>query len=145
MAPENQTWPPPPQQPLGYTPDPNTAPTRHGCFTAWLVVALIAQVLTLFVNSLGYNLVHRGMPSFTPLIAGLLVLGGLLHITCIVALFQWRRWGFYGIVIITVLVCVLNIKAGVGTGGSLSGLVGLAVLYGVLNIGGQYSAWRHLK
>lgn len=146
MTPENQSWPPPPQQPFGsYAPDPNAIPPRHGCFTAWLIVALIAQVLTLLLNSLGYNLIHRGLPSFTPLIAGLLVLGGLLHIACIVALFQWRRWGFYGIVVITVLICVLNIMVGVSIGGSLSSLVGVGILYGVLNIGGPNSAWRHLK
>ena len=139
-------WPPP----IGSPPDAyNTQlagpPVRHGCLTAWLVFALIAQTLTIGINSLGYPFVHRTLPAFTPLAAGLLVLAGLGSIVCIVALFRWQRWGFYGIAIITVLVGVLNLSLGINPGRVLPGLLGIGILYWVLNMGGSRSAWRTMK
>ena len=139
-------WPPP----IGSPSDPyNTQlagpPVRHGCLTAWLIFGLIAQTATVGIYSLGYSFVHRTLPGFTPLAAGLLVLAGLGSIACLIGLFQWRRWGFYGIVVITILVCLVNFSLGIGLGRALPGLLGIGILYWVLNMGGSRSAWRNMK
>ncbi len=139
-------WPPP----IGSPPDAyNTQaaglPARHGCLTAWLVFGLIAQTATVGIYSLGYPFVHRTLPGFTPLAAGLLVLAGLGSIVCLTALFQWRRWGFYGMAVITILVGAVNLSLGISPGRVLPGLLGIGILYWVLNMGGSRSAWRNMK
>ena len=146
MPNDDQSWPPPPtnyQDPSGGSGAP-FLPVRHGCLTAWLIFALIAHSITILIYSLMYQTIHLRMPSVTPLVAGLLVAGGVASITCVLALFQWRRWGFYGIAVITTLVFGLNLTIGVGAARSLSGLLGIALLYWVLKMGGQNSAWRFL-
>lgn len=139
-------WPPPiASPPDAYNAQAAGPPVRHGCLTTWLVFALIAQTLTIGINSLGYSFIHRALPTLTPLMAGLFVLASLGSIVCLIALFRWHRWGFYGLAAITVLVGVLNLSLGISSGRVLPGLVGIGILYWVLNMGGSRSAWRTMK
>lgn len=144
-------WPPPPATPN----DPNgsnesrfteiTEPRRNGCLTSWLVFALAAHAVTIALYSLAYPQMHAGTPTITPGVARMLIAAGIASIVCILALFRWRRWGFYGIVTITALTFFLNVSLGVGFGGALGGLIGIVLLYWVLHLGGQQSAWRSMK
>ncbi len=63
---------------------------------------------------------------------------------CVIFLFRWKKWAFYGSALVGVGVMVLTLIAN----GSLSGVLALVlpgVLYGVLQIGGENSGWRRLK
>jgi hypothetical protein len=69
----------------------------------------------------------------------------IANLVFIMALCKWRKWGFYGSLILAVVIFVLNLTNGIGIACSALGLVGLVILFGVLNIGGDRKAWLHLK
>jgi hypothetical protein len=58
---------------------------------------------------------------------------------------MWKKWAFYGFAVTTVLALGVNLSVGLGIGRSLIGLVGIAVLYGVLQIGEQKKGWNQLE
>ncbi len=149
MSNETPSWPPPPSnfggQPTGPGMYGDGTPPRQGCLTAWLVLIIVANAFVIGIYSLGYAFIHKALPSFSPAIAGVFIVAGIVAIASALALFQWKRWGFYGIIGVTAVSFVLNLVTGVGIGRALGGLVGVAILYAVLNMGGMNSAWRHLK
>ncbi|HEV7642948.1 MAG TPA: hypothetical protein VGO50_03320 [Pyrinomonadaceae bacterium] len=73
------------------------------------------------------------------------VLMALLNVVFLVAIFKWKKWGFYGFAVATIVSCALNFYAGVGVALSLIGLVGIAILFGVLQIGGKKKGWGQLE
>jgi hypothetical protein len=73
----------------------------------------------------------------------LVLLFAVADIIFVVALFRWQRWGFYGYVVTNVIVAALGLSFGYGK--SILGLVGIAILYLALNIGGDRKAWPRLK
>ena len=148
MPDENQNLPQPSYQSYQFPvepPESDGLPPRHGCLTAWLAVSLALHGFGVLLNCFAYPLIHRALPGFTPLVAGLLAAAGLGSVVCVAALFRWKRWGFYGLIVITLLSFVVNVAAGVSPARALAGLLGIGVLYWVLNMGGRESAWQFLE
>lgn len=117
---------------------------RHGAVTAVLIVFIVFAALSLLFNlSLGSTIEesYPDAPTWAPF---MLVLLNILMIVCLVAVFRWKRWGFYVYVGVVVATFFLNLAIGLSLGSALFGFVGLAILYGVLQIGGQNSAWSQL-
>ena len=79
------------------------------------------------------------------LLTVVLVLCALANIACAVALLRFMKWGFYGFVVTAVIALFVNLAIGLGVGQVAFGLVGVAILYGVLNIGGPEKAWPRLR
>jgi hypothetical protein len=77
-------------------------------------------------------------------LTGIFTFCAAANIIFVIALFRWRRWGFYGFVIVTGLAIGTNIYAGLGTALSLLGILRVAFLYWVLNMGGGNKAWTRL-
>ena len=100
-------------------------PKRHWCFSAWLILALIG---ILFAAWLTVSVIYP-----------------FLYVVMIAALYKWRRWGFYGWVVLTTVAFIFNLSDGVGFLRSAPALVSVAILYGVLQIGGDRKAWIYLK
>ena len=132
---------------------------RHGCLTAYLIFALIMNLVTVFrffsvsLHS-GQNLqqlptwafpAQNPLPFWASLLAATSV---VFHLVCLIALFRWRKWGFYGILMsfvlnFTLLAVFANIIIPVM--GAVFGSLGVATLYGVLQIGGDKSGWTQLE
>ncbi len=74
-----------------------------------------------------------------------IVLCAVANIVFALALLRFMKWGFYGFVVTSVVALVVNMSMGLGLFRSLLGLVGIAILYGVLNIGQTNKAWPRLK
>ena len=119
---------------------------RHGCVTAWLIIMIIlnsfiAIMYLLFGHVIAQNLPHDVS---TPLIM-LLGLAGLGNVVFAVMLLKWKKLGFYGFVVSSLIIFIINLSIGLGILQSLLGLIGIAVLYGVLQIkGGDRAAWNNL-
>lgn len=62
-----------------------------------------------------------------------------------IALFKWKKWGFWGFAVSGFAILVVGIAGGYGIGNSLPGLIGLAVLYSVLHIGKENKGWPQLE
>jgi hypothetical protein len=106
------------------TPETSSPPKRHWCFTTWLILAFIANI---------YLATRLGL------------IFGAVNIIFIFALYQWQKWGFYGLFIIATVMLILGLTNGVAFWKASSGLVAVMILYGVLNMGGDKKAWPHLK
>lgn len=118
---------------------------RHGCLTAWLVVVIAGNAVVALVNLLERDVIRQQLPNAPGWAFPVLAILGVVNIICAVALFQWKKWGFYGICATTTAGLLINLSIGVGIGPSLTGLIGIALLYGVLQIGGDRKAWPQLE
>ena len=56
-----------------------------------------------------------------------------------------EEMGIHWVCFISIVALVLNLYAGVGMGQSIVGLIGVAILFGVLHIGGDKKAWPQLE
>jgi len=118
---------------------------RHGCLTAFLVLIVIANSASALGYFLAGDVIQRSVPGIPGWL--ILVLGGLslFNLVCAMALFYWRRWGFWGFVVSSAIALGINLYFGIGLVRSLSGLLGLAILYAVLQIGGENKGWSQLE
>jgi len=116
---------------------------RHGCLTAWLVFMIIVNSGTALYYLASGQSVRQLNPAMPDWALPVLILGCVLNVVFAVALFQWKKWGFYGFVCVAVVAMMVNFASGLGPF-ALTGLVGIAVLYAVLRIGGERNAWDNL-
>jgi hypothetical protein len=128
------------------TPVPETKKTkkRHGCLTTWLVLTIIFNVIftVLYLAGAGVSKSLRGSPTWA---IPVLVLLLIFEIVCTLALFSWKKWGFWGFCAVNVIGIVVDIGLGISIVWPLVAvLVNIAVLYGVLNIGQDNKGWPQL-
>jgi hypothetical protein len=118
---------------------------RHGCLTAWLVLVIVINTLVALVYLFGSSAVASALPSSRSWVIPVLAVLAVANVAFAVALFLWKRWGFYGFVATSIVAFALNIALGVNVAQALFGLAGVAVLYGVLQIGSQNKGWPQLE
>ena len=111
--------------------------TRHGCLTVWLVGMIVANAAV----SVAY-LTMANPIGLSPTVQALLAAAAAANVLFGIALFRWRRWGFWGFVGVSAGVFIVNISI-LTPVAALSGLVGVALLYGVLRLGDP-SGWDQL-
>ncbi len=56
-----------------------------------------------------------------------------------------KKWGYWGFAVSSIVAFSVNLASGLGVGQSLLGLLGLALLYGVLQIGKENAGWSQLE
>jgi hypothetical protein len=106
---------------------------------------IIANAATAIMTPLATEGMRQAGLSISPLMIGALVVCAVVNIACAIALLRWKKWGFYGMVGTAAIALIINIAAGLGVGRSLVGLIGIGILYWVLNMGGEKKAWPRLK
>lgn len=122
-------------------------PQRHGCVTAWLVLIIAANSLAALVYFFATDLVTRNLPhevstTMIMLLGGL----GIANVVFAFLLLRWKKIGFWGFAISAVATLAINLSIGLGIGQSLFGLVGVVVLFGILQIKqGNASTWQNLE
>ena len=67
------------------------------------------------------------------------------NIVCAVALFQWKKWAFWGFVASAVITFAINLEIGLGVGQAVLGLIGIVILYWVLQMGKEKKGWAQLE
>lgn len=117
---------------------------RHGCLTAFLIVMIVLNSITALAYLVGSQAIQQALPGIPAW--ALIVLGvvAVFNLVCAIALFNWKKWGFWGFIISSIVTLVINLNIGLGVAQSLSGLIGVAVLYGVLQIGKENKGWPQL-
>lgn len=118
---------------------------RHGCLTAYLIFMIVVNAITAIVTPLFTGAIQETIPGFPVWVSWVMAAGALLNIVFAVALLKWRKWGFFGFCAISAVAFMLNLYAGLGIGQSIFGLLGLAILYAVLQIGGEEKGWDQLE
>jgi len=118
---------------------------RHGCLTSWLVFMVLANSITSLVYLFARQVIKQAVPEIHDWAFFVLAIVGIFNIICTVALFNWKKWGFWGFLGSSVTTLVVNLSIGVGILQSFSGLIGIVILYGVLNIGETNKGWTQLE
>ncbi|HJN72840.1 MAG TPA: hypothetical protein QGF58_02800 [Myxococcota bacterium] len=118
--------------------------TRHGCLTAYLIIMMVMNS----AMSLAYLAAGDFFLEFMPGAPGwsmpvLAVMGGI-NLACAIALWSWKKWGFYGFCGSAAITLVINLSIGIDPGQSIAGLAGVIVLYFVLQTG-EPKAWTLLE
>jgi hypothetical protein len=106
-----------------------------------VVLNALTAVLYLFFSAFILGTLPQ-TPSWALPVLGV---GALLNVACAVALFQWKKWGFYGFVVTSIAAFTVNLMIGLNPLQAIFGLLGLAILYGVLQIGGEKKGWTQLE
>jgi hypothetical protein len=112
-------------------------------FLWWLVAAnAIAAILAPFLL---VSIRRQSTPDFPEWAGWPFALLSALGAACAVALLSTKKWGFYGYALTAAGIFALNVYAGVGPVASAVGLIGTAILFAVLHIGGENKAWSRLR
>lgn len=116
---------------------------RHGCLTVWLVLIIIFNIITIIIA------VPKGSPVAPDILLGwqtlIVIIFNLFNIVCAIALFMWKKWGFWGFCASSVITFIVNIALGELIIVSLIGMtIELFILYLVLNIGKDNKGWPQL-
>ena len=117
---------------------------RHGCLTAYLIFMLLANSVTALMLLFGGAGIREQMVDMPPWAFPVLGAFGLLNLVCVIAILKWKRWGFWGFCFSALVVFILNTILGLPGSQSLGGLIGVAILFGVLQIGKQKKGWTQL-
>lgn len=120
---------------------------RHGCVTAWLIVMIVVYTATMFYSLISSNPEYNPYSLVIPQwIFFLLAFISLLNVVFAVFLLKWKKWGFWGFATTSAITMGVNIYAGQGIVQSVVGLVGVCVLFAILQIkeSGR-SAWEQLE
>lgn len=118
---------------------------RHGCLTAWLVLMIIANSGTALVYLLGSAAIKENVPNAPAWSFPVLAVMGILNVVCSVALLQWKQWGFFGFIASALITFGINLAIGLNIVQACFGLVGVVVLYAVLQIGNENKGWPQLE
>ena len=105
------------------------------------VLALLVACLYFLVNP---EVIRRTAPNLPGWVFPFMIAAGVSNVLCAVALFRWKKWGFWGFVATTVLALAMNLYLGLKPTASSSGLLGVAILYGVLHVGRERRGWDQL-
>jgi hypothetical protein len=125
---------------------------RHGCLTALLIVIIVLNVLGVLSSvliAMGYISDILGQDFVLPVWSlTVSIISSVFVIIFAVAIFMWKKWGFWGLVGIE----VVNIAAGVVSGdiftivsSVLGAFIAIGLLYATLQIGGQNKGWTQLE
>ena len=119
---------------------------RHGCVTAWLILMIIANSLIAIAYSLGGEFVAQHFPGgISNISLALLTAFGVVNVVSAIMLLKWKKFGFFGFVISSIGILIVNLSIGIGILQSSFGLVGIAILYGILQIKkDDVAAWTNL-
>ncbi len=118
---------------------------RHGCLTAYLVLAIIANSATALLYLFGAEAIKRSTPTVPDWAFPVLIVLVLFNLVCAIALFRWKKWGFGGLVASAVVTLGVNLTIGLGVSSAIVGLSGVLLLYGVLHIGKDNKGWPQLE
>lgn len=97
---------------------------RGGCLWIMLILATLGGILSLFSGcmpdreSMAFmSAIFGNVPQWYFMLAGFL---NFVRLICVVGLWMWQRWGFYGFVVIAVIETVVG------------AMVGISIIYGII-------------
>jgi len=123
---------------------------RHGWLTAWLIFMIIANSVAM-LSLLIAVIPSRNAPLWTMLtstqryltVANFVVASA--NVVFSVALFQWKKWGFFGFVGTNVFVMAIALTMAKPIGRVLLPVLWVVILYWLLQIGKEKKGWTQLE
>lgn len=120
---------------------------RHGCVTAWLVIMIAANaIFSIAYLAAGEKVLIIVPQELRPLVAFILIIAGILNIYFASLLLSWKKSGFTGLTVMSVIMFFVNLYMGLGFLTSITGLAGIFIFYIILQITKNgISAWEQLE
>ena len=118
-----------------------TKKSRHGCLTTWLILIIIANIIIPILVVMAVNSNPGKYPGW---VIPLEIIFGVWAVVCALALFMWKKWGFYGFCVGAVATIIIYIVIG-SYAYVFTPLISLGLLYAVLNIGAFNKGWPQLE
>lgn len=119
---------------------------RHGCLAVYLALVIgIGAVISVFnlLELVAYRKYILPDERWLYVASGL---SAAASAACGIALFQWKKWGFYGLVLLALVNTSLKlIIFDYSLGYVVAGFVGLVVLCAALQVGGEREGWKQLE
>lgn len=115
-------------------------PGRGGCLRLWLAFMIVGYALGILHVLLFRDRLQAMRPDVPTVYFDVMLAAGMLNISCVVALLRGRRWGFYGIALLSLGIAVYNYALGLQLQQSIQVLLGFLLLAGVLAISRPASA-----
>ena len=125
----------------------NNPKQRHGCVTAWLIYMIIANALSGLIYIIAGDKVKEAMQvDLTGINIVSMALLSFANVVFAVMLLKWQKMGFWGFVITSIAGVFVNLSIGLGVSQSILGLIGIGILYAILQIPKEkVSAWSELE
>jgi hypothetical protein len=108
---------------------------RHGCLTAYLIFMIIANSASALSYIVFAGVIKQNLPSMPSWAFPVFIIAGLFNLTCAIALLKWKKWGFWGFCISAGIILPINLMVGLSPASAIGGILGIAILYGILQIG----------
>ena len=120
-------------------------PERHGCVSAWLILTLIFSSIAVLAYLYIANKPIQ-IPKLSIVTEYLFIILCSLNVIFAIRLLSWKKGGFYGLCITTIVGFLINITIGISPIGAYLGLSSIPILFGILRIkkNGR-STWEYLK
>jgi hypothetical protein len=118
---------------------------RLGCLTAWLVLMILANAFALVSVPLRFGSIKQLIPDAPDWMIWPTFFLPVLNIVFAIALLNWKKWGFFGVLGTSLVAFALNIYLGIGIPYAVAGFAGVAILFALLRIGGEQSGWSQLE
>ena len=106
--------------------------------TAFLVLMVIANALSVFVYFVNPDMIITAFPKISLELAYLLGSVCLFNVFLAINIWMWKKLAIYGFYIVVIFGLLINLYIGVGLIGSLSGLIGGIILFLVTKKKMQY-------
>ncbi|MEO1052944.1 MAG: hypothetical protein AAFX87_20080 [Bacteroidota bacterium] len=120
--------------------------TRHGCVTTWLILIIVFNSLALVMNTFFNSYILRNLPnaSFATVFIQAVMAG--INVIAAIALLRWKKIGFWGFVCTSLATFAVNVSIGFAVIPATTGLLGAAILFGILQIKQDgKSAWELME
>ena len=115
---------------------------RHGCLTAWLIYLIIAYSISTLIHFFNTDAENK-IPENMHLTYGALEILGIVFS---VMIFNWVKLGFYGILIISIVLSLLQAMYGQGILSASFIFLCLLILFLLLQIKkANISGWNNLE
>lgn len=118
---------------------------RHGCLTTWLIFLIVGNSIVGLITLLAGQTIQKTYPTAPDWVFLVLAALSIFRVICAIALWKWKKWGFWGILASTVAAWLINLSIeNLAAVLSPSGFIGVALLWILLNIG-ENKAWSQLE
>ena len=118
-------------------------PPRWWFASVWLALLLLANLITSFASVAALvGFVHPATTTTSLIIS---FVGTAAQAVCIVAILNWQRWGWRGLLVLAVLGFYVNVMIRHSFVMAVIGVAGVGICYLVLKGGGRSAVWPRLR
>jgi lipoprotein signal peptidase len=121
------------------------AKQRNVYLSAWLVLLLVCNLMAAALYLIPSLAMGQGILSEPRWLFPVLAVVAIANAGCAYALFMWKKWGFYGLLVAAAVSITVNLINGATVFHASLGLVGVAILFILLHIGTGDNGWRQLE